>query len=161
MGVGVSQTVPEVAYDWTYSAKGYYNDTTPIVSGDGSTVALYSRGEKCIIVTDGKGHSLTRIPLEQKNLMANVSAIPSLSYDGSRILTRDSHSVKCFDRAGNQLWAYERKDKIVRSGMQSWIAQLSTNGKVAIVRMFHELIWLNADDGASNICQKCNTFDVF
>ena len=147
MGASVAKDVPEVQYSWTYKAKAFYNDTTPIVSGDGSTVALYSRGENQIHVIDGNGTTLCSIKLQQKVRIGNVSAIPSLSADGSRIVTRDSNSVKCFDRSGNLLWEYERKDKIVRSGMQSWIAQISANGKVAIVRMFHELIWLNGDTG--------------
>ena len=148
MGVSVSKDVPEVAYNWTYRAKKFYNDTVPVVSGDGSTVALYSRGERLIHILDSHGTTLASIPVAQKVVACNVSAIPSLSNDGSRIVTRDANSVKLYDRAGNMMWEYERNDKVVRSGMQSWIAQISGNGKVVIVRMFHECIWIDADTGS-------------
>ena len=147
MGVNISKDVPELKYVWTYRAKNFYKDTVPVVSGDGKTVALYSRGEKLIHVLDGDGSHLCSIKMKQKMLLANVSAIPSLSYDGSRIVTRDSNSVICYTRTGELMWEYERSDKVVRSGMQSWIAQISANGKIVVVRMFHDLIWINADNG--------------
>eukprot|EP00750_Incisomonas_marina_P017539 INCI220.1.p1 GENE.INCI220.1~~INCI220.1.p1 ORF type:complete len:402 (+),score=44.55 INCI220.1:78-1283(+) len=149
MGNDVSSNLPEVQYQWTLRAKNFFRDTVPIVSGDGSTLAVYSRGEKKIHVLDARTGVLTAsIPLKQKELLGNVSAIPSLSYDGSKIVTRDGHSVLCFNRAGQLMWEYERTDKKVRSGMQSWIAQISTNGKVAVVRMFHHLILLNGDNAS-------------
>ena len=149
MGNVLSSDVPEVQYGWNYRAAKKLTDTTPIVSGDGSTVAVYSRDEKAIHVLDGPtGTTVCSIPLQQKAVLNNVSAIPSITHDGSKIITRDVTRVRCFDRKGNELWFYDRPDKIPRSGIQPWIAQISANGKVVIVRMFHELIWLDGDTGA-------------
>jgi hypothetical protein len=149
MGSAFGKSVPEAAYAWTYRAKSFFKDTTPIVSGDGSTVALYSRGERLIHVLNGRdGSRVQSIVCKQKFVIGNVSAIPSLSNDGSRLVTRDSNSVLCYDtRTGALLWEYERADKVVRSGMESWIAQISGDGQVVVVRMFHDMVVLSGDDG--------------
>ena len=148
MGSGLCKHIPEVRYQWTFRAKNHYNDTVPVVSGDGSTIALYSRGERKIIVLDRNGSHICDIPVRQRAVVGNVSAIPSLSFDGSKVVTRDAHSVCCYTRTGQLLWEYERRDKVVRSGMQSWIAQISGSGNVVIVRQFKDLIFLDGNTGA-------------
>ena len=148
MGNTAPKNLPEVQYHWTYRRDAALTDTAAIVSGDGSTVGLYSRDERVILIIDGKtGELVSEIRTKQKNTALNVAAIPSISYDGSRIITRDKHSVIMYDRSGTLIWEYKRKDKVVRNGMQSWIAQISQNGKLVVVKMFQELILIDADTG--------------